>query len=138
MVRLPRPLAVALAVIGAVPVGTGLLGVVGGLSIGPGPDETSRYFDSEYRFLNAVWLVVGLVLWWSLRQPARRAVVTRVVLGAAVLGGVSRLISAFAVGWPPLEFRLALVVELVVIPLLLAWHVWVLGPRAPQSPSESA
>lgn len=52
--RPPRALVAVLVVVGAVPVVTGALGVGGGLVIGPGPDATSRYFDGEYRFLNAV------------------------------------------------------------------------------------
>ena len=127
--RLPHTLVVALVLVGAVPVLTGALGVVGGLALGPGPDETSRYFDGEYRFLNAVWLVVGLTLWWSLAQPVSRAVTTRVVLAAAILGGLARLLSAAVVGWPSTEFRVALVVEVAVIPVLLAWHVHALRSR---------
>lgn len=51
-----RLLLVLLGVIAPIPVGTGLLGIVGGLAFGPGGDETVSYFDSEYRFLNVVRL----------------------------------------------------------------------------------
>jgi Domain of unknown function (DUF4345) len=127
---LPRTLRVLIGVIAVVPLATGVLGIVGGLTIGP-DGEAARYFDSEYRFLNAVWLVAGLALWWSLRRPAERALVTRVVLAGTVLGGLSRLLSVAVVGWPPVEFRAAMAIELLVIPALLVWHVRALGRHRP-------
>ncbi|NIZ91673.1 DUF4345 domain-containing protein [Kineococcus rubinsiae] len=117
-----RALVVVVGLLGAVPVGTGLLGVVGGLTIGPGPADAVRYFDSEYRFLNAVWVLVGLLLWWSLRRPGERALVTRLVLASFVLGGVARLVSVVATGWPATVFSAALAVELLLVPVVLVWH----------------
>ena len=127
---LPRPLTVLIGAVAVVPLATGVLGIAGGLTIGP-DGEAADYFDSEYRFLNAMWLVAGLALFWSLRRPAERALVTQVVLAGAVLGGLSRLLSVAAVGWPPVEFRGAMAVELLLIPALLAWHRQVLRPRGP-------
>ena len=63
-----------------------------------------------------------MILWWTLRQPLERALVTRLVLAIVVAGGVARVISVIAVGWPHPVYIGAMVVELVVVPLLIVWH----------------
>lgn len=118
----PRVLMVLLVLTALVPIGTGALGVVGGLLLGPGPDATTDYFDSEYRFLNGIWLCVGVILLWSLVRPEARAGITRAALTVCIVGGAARLVSALAQGWPPGVFGASLVVELTVIPALLIWH----------------
>ncbi len=79
--------------------------------------------DSEYRFTNVFWLAAGLLIWWSLRRPEQRADVTRAILAIASLGGVARLVSAAVTGWPHPVFIGALVLEVVVVPLVIWWHV---------------
>jgi Domain of unknown function (DUF4345) len=96
---------------------------------GPGGGETVTYFDSEYRFLNVVWLAVGVGLLWSLRKPGQRAVFTRAILLTLIGGGLARLVSVAAVGLPPGIFAGSLLVELIVIPALLIWHVRALRPQ---------
>ena len=111
-----------LAVIGAVAVAGGGAGVVLGAITGPEEQRIAVSTSSEYRFLSGVWLVLGLLLWWSLVRAASRAVVTRVVLVAAIGGGVGRLVSLLVDGWPG-PFAAALAVELLVLPVLLLWHL---------------
>ncbi|GAA2915084.1 hypothetical protein Acy02nite_91600 [Actinoplanes cyaneus] len=92
--------------------------------MGFSPDETNGtpYLDSEYRFLGMWWAAAGVLLWWSLRAPQRRAVVTRALLGVMALGGVARLLGIAMTGLPPVPFRVSMAVELLVIPALLVWH----------------
>lgn len=112
-----------IAVLGAVPVLSGLLGILIGPEALPGGGPVNATIDSEYRFANTFWLAAGLLVWWSLRRPEERATVTRVILAVAALGGVSRLISAATTGWPHPVFVGALTLELVVVPLVIWWHV---------------
>ncbi|AGL16200.1 hypothetical protein L083_2690 [Actinoplanes sp. N902-109] len=115
-------LLILLAVLGAIPVLTGATAVVGGLAFSPDDTNGSAYFDSEYRFLGVWWMAAGVLLWWSLRAPEQRAVVTRALLGIMVLGGVARLLGMALTGLPPVPFRVSMAVELLVIPALLGWH----------------
>ncbi|GAA2564794.1 hypothetical protein GCM10010435_41610 [Winogradskya consettensis] len=115
-------LRVLLALLGFVPVGTGLLGVIGGLTLDPSGDDSSLYFNSEYRFLNGVWICAGIALWWSIRLPVSRAATTRFLLVAMIVGGVARAVSVAAEGWPGPVFTTALGVELLAIPALTLWH----------------
>ena len=119
---MPRLLIVVLAVLGAVPVATGLLAIVGGPTVAPGGGPTTPSIDSEYRFVNVFWLAAGLVLWWTLRRASERALVTRVVLVIAATGGIARLISVLVVGWPHPVFVGTIGLELVVVPLVIWWH----------------
>jgi hypothetical protein len=117
-----RVLVVFLVILGAVPVATGLLGILGGPGAAPGGAPAVASVDSEYRFVNTFWVAAGLILWWSLRKAAERALVTRVVLAIAALGGLARLISWLVVGPPHPVFIGALVLELVIVPLVIWWH----------------
>lgn len=115
-------------VLGVVPVATGLLGVIGGPARVPGgatddPNATvTASLDSEYRFVNLFWLAAGILLWFTLRQPEKRADVTRALLGLAALGGLPRLLSLARTGAPHPVFRAATVLELVIVPLVIVWH----------------
>ncbi len=115
-------LVVLLTVVGAIAVVGGGLGMVLGAVTGPEEQYVAVSTSSEYRFLSGVWLVLGVSLWWSLVRPASRAAVTRVVLIAAIGGGVGRLVSLLVEGWPG-PFTAALAIELLALPVLLVWHV---------------
>ena len=117
-----RALVVVLAVLGAVPVATGLLAIVGGPNSAPGGGPTTASVDSEYRFVNVFWLAAGLILWWTLRRASERALITRVVLVIAATGGIARLISWIVVGPPHPVFIGTIGLELVVVPLVIWWH----------------
>ena len=117
-----RALLVILYVLGLVPVATGLLAIIGGPGAAPGGAPAVASVDSEYRFVNVFWVGAGLILWWSLRQAAERALVTRVVLVIASLGGFARLISWAVTGPPHPVFIGTIVLELVIVPLLIWWH----------------
>jgi len=129
-----RTLIVVIAILGAVPVATGLLAIIGGPGAAPGGEPTNASVDSEYRFVNTFWLAAGLTLWWSLRKPLERALTTRVVLLVASLGGFARLLSVAITGWPHPVFIGTIVLELVIVPLIVLWHARVF----PVKPTESA
>ncbi|GAA1982687.1 hypothetical protein GCM10009718_19900 [Isoptericola halotolerans] len=127
-----RALIVVLALLGTVSVASGLSGILLGPEFAPGGGPTTASVDSEYRFTNAFWLAGGIALWWSLRRPGERASTTRVVLAVAFLGGLARLVSVAAVGWPHPVFVGTLALELVVVPVIVWWHVRVFdGARRP-------
>jgi hypothetical protein len=111
-----------LALLGAIPVATGILGIVGGPEKAPGGGPTTASVDSEYRFVNVFWAAAGGLLWWTLRRPEERRAATRGVLGLAALGGLPRLLSVARMGLPHPIFRATIVLELLVVPLVLVWH----------------
>lgn len=117
-----RALVVIIAILGFVPVATGLLAIFGGPSASPGGEQISASLDSEYRFLNGIWVAAGLILWWSLRRPLERALVTRVILVVASVAGLARIIPAIQQGLPHPAFVAAWVLELLILPFIVWWH----------------
>lgn len=117
-----RAVIIVLAVLAAVPIGTGLLAIIGGPTVAPGGGPTTASIDSEYRFVNFFWLGAGVILVWTLFKPLERALVTRVVLVIAAAGGIGRLISIAVVGPPHPVFIATLGLELIVVPLVIWWH----------------
>jgi len=103
--------------------------VVLGPAFAPGGEPLNPSLDSEFRFAHVFWLAAGVLLWWSLFSPERRAPVTRVLLVIAAIGGVARIISVLWVGWPHPVFIGALVLEVVILPLVIWWH-WRVFPPA--------
>lgn len=124
----PRRLLVILAALGAVAVFSGVTGILLGPGFAPGGTEVAATVDSNFRFAYVFWLAAGLILWWTLRRPRERARETRLVLALAFGGGIARLVSIFAVGWPHPMFIGALGLELVGIPLVLWWHLRAVRP----------
>ena len=117
-----RLLVIVLYLLGTVVIGSALLAIIGGPTAEPGGGPVPASIDSEFRFAHVIWLAVGVILFWSLRRPAERALVTRVLLVVAACGGLARLISLAVVGWPhPVYIGIGLV-ELVVVPLVIWWH----------------
>lgn len=113
---------ITLGLLGAVPLATGILGIAKGPEGAPGGGATTASVDSEYRFVNTFWLAGGIGLLWSLGAPQDRQPVTRVVLATAGLGGGPRLLSWSKTGRPHPVFVGALGLELVGVPVVLAWH----------------
>jgi hypothetical protein len=118
-----------IAALGALPLATGVLGVIRGPAGAPGGAPTTASLDSEYRFVNVFWAAAGPALWWSLARADERAGFTRVLLGLAAAGGLPRLLSVRRTGWPHPVFRATIVLELVVVPLVLVWHARVVRAR---------
>jgi hypothetical protein len=117
-----KALLAVLGGLGAIPVASGLTGMLGGPERVPGGSPAAPSVDSEYRFVNTFWTAAGLALWWSIRRPESRAATTRLILATAAAGGVPRLISARRTGAPHPVFRAATVLELLVLPVVLVWH----------------
>ena len=122
-----RALQVCLGVLAVVPLASGLWGMIAGPAGLPGGQHTTATVDSEYRFTNAFWFVAGCVVCWAIPQVERATAVLRVVLGAAFVGGLARLLAMIASGAPHPVFLGALVIELVGVPLVLVWQSRVTG-----------
>ena len=125
-----RLLLVVLAALGAFVIATALFSIIVGPAAVPGGGAVPPTIDSEFRFLKVIWLAVGVTLLWTLRRPAERALVTRVLLVVAACGGIARLLSFAVVGLPHPVFIGAGILELVVLPLVIWWHSRVFPVKA--------
>lgn len=117
-----RGLQVVLALLATIAVTSGLSGMIAGPTVLPAAGPVDATVDSEFRFVNAFWLVAGALVWWAVPRVERATTVLRMTLGGAFLGGLARLLAVAASGWPHPVFVGALGVELILVPLVLWWQ----------------
>jgi hypothetical protein len=119
-----RPLQIVSALMGAVPVITGTVQMMGihdplyaGLHL---PEDAT--LDSNMRFLAGVWLGLGLANWWLVPRIAQETVLFRFLWLMIFLGGIGRLVSMASVGLPLTPFIGFTVLEIVGAPLFVYWQ----------------
>jgi len=119
-----RGLQVAMALLGTIPVLTGLVTMLG-LS---DPIYASAWIapnallDSNLRFFGGVWLGLGMALYWLIPNVERQTQLFRVLWGMIFLGGIGRLMSMMFVALPPLPFVGFTALEIIGAPLFIWWQ----------------
>ncbi|MES2016600.1 MAG: DUF4345 domain-containing protein [Pseudomonadota bacterium] len=119
-----RPLQILTALLGAVPILTGIIGLFG-LSdplYASAQLPANALLDSNLRFLSGVWLGVGLTAVWLIPRIETHTVLFRALWGMIFLGGVGRLLSMVYLGWPPVPFIGFAVLEIVGAPIFVIWQ----------------
>jgi hypothetical protein len=119
-----RLLQILTAILGAVPVLTGMIGLFG-LSdpiYASANLPANALLDSNLRFLSGVWLGLGLAVFWLIPRIETQTVLFRVLWGMIFLGGIGRLLSMLFLGWPPIPFIAFTVLEIVGAPIFVAWQ----------------
>lgn len=119
-----RPLQIATAVLGAVPVLTGAVGMMG-LSdplYASAEIPAQALLDSNLRFLSGIWLGLGLAVFWLIPRIEQHTVLYRLLWGMIFMGGIGRLLSMVFTGLPPLPFIGFTVLEIVGAPIFVLWQ----------------
>jgi hypothetical protein len=119
-----RKLQVATAILAAVPVVTGLIGMTGisdplYASLNLPRDAT---LDSNLRFFAGVWLGLGLAACWVIPRIERETALFRAVWLMIFLGGAGRLLSLLTTGMPLAPFVGFTLLELIGAPLFVWWQ----------------
>ena len=118
-----RGLQVASAILAAIPVVTGIIGLLGTsdplYELKRQPDVL---LDSNLRFFGGLWLGLGIAMYWLVPRIDTQTVLFRALWGMIFLGGIGRLISMLAVAAPPIPFIGFTVLEIVGAPLLVLWQ----------------
>ncbi len=118
-----RALQIVVAVLGLVPVLSGLAGMVLGPSMaGLSPSATPVALDSHVRYLSGLLLAIGLGFWSTIPRIERQAARFRLLTGLVVIGGLGRLLGLVLAGRPPAPMLFGLGMELVVTPSLCWWQ----------------
>lgn len=116
-----------------VPVLTGLLDIatgthsleLAGMKVPPGASQ-HPILESQIRFFGAIWFGWGLCLWRITTDLQANAGWFRGLLGILFVSGLARAAAALQFGLPGGPLTIAMIVELVGAPLLLAWHALLL------------
>lgn len=109
------------AILGLIPIGAGLAGVI----IGPQMVETGIVgvsAGSHYRYLSGLLLAVGFLFWSCIPDIEDKAPRARLLTLIVVIGGLGRLLGLVLTGIPSLAMLGGLAMELVVTPLLCLWQ----------------
>lgn len=105
-----------------VPLTAGGMGVLLGPEWLRGVDAPAADIDSHFRYLSGIFLGVGIAFTSCVPAIEEKGPRFR-LLGALVIGGgLARLLSLVSVGVPSTGHLLGLGMELLVVPLLLAWQ----------------
>jgi hypothetical protein len=106
-----------------VPIGAGAAGVLlGPALVGGEPAAGGVDLDSHFRYLSGLLLAIGLLFAASVPHIERHTAWFR--LGAVIVfcGGLARLLSLLQSGTPSPPHLVAIVLELVAVPLLALWQ----------------
>lgn len=119
-----RALQIVSALIGTVPVITGLVQLMGihdplYASLNLPADAT---LDSNMRFLAGVWLGLGLASLWLVPRITEETVLFRVLWLMIFLGGIGRVVSMASVGLPLTPFIAFTALEILGAPLFVYWQ----------------
>jgi hypothetical protein len=119
-----RSLQITCAVLGAIPILTGLVGMSGvsdPLYASAGLPR-STLLDSNLRFFGGVWLGLGIALYCTLPKIQSQTALFRALWGMIFIGGIGRVISMLVLALPPVPFIGFTVLELVGAPFMVLWQ----------------
>jgi len=119
-----RTLQAVTAILGLVPIITGLIGMSGTsdpLYAGAGLSP-NILLDSNLRFFAGLWFALGLAICWLIPRIETQTVLFRAIWIMIFFGGVGRLISVLFVGAPPAPFIGFIALEIVGAPLFILWQ----------------
>ena len=78
--------------------------------------------DNNLRFFGGLGLGIGLILLWITPKIEKQTVLFRALWLCALLGGVGRIVSMFAVGLPPKPMIVFTLIEVPLVPILIYWQ----------------
>ncbi|MBU9558754.1 DUF4345 domain-containing protein [Burkholderia multivorans] len=135
-----RALQAATAVLALVPTITGVLGMMGigdplyaSLGIALPADAT---LDGNLRFYAGVWLGLGLTAFSTIPAIERNGRLFATLWTMIFIGGIGRLLSLVALGFPWPPFVAFTVLEIVGAPLFVAWQRRVAAHARPRTPAQ--
>jgi uncharacterized protein YjeT (DUF2065 family) len=119
-----RALQIVMAVLGLVPVVTGLISMSGTgdpLYAAAGL-PSNLLLDSNLRFFGGVWFGLGLAIYWLIPRIETQTVLFRAIWIMIFCGGIGRLLSMALAGAPPLPFIGFTALEIIGAPLFIVWQ----------------
>jgi len=119
-----RPLQITMAVLGAIPLITGILTMLGlGDPIYASTQiPQNALLDSNLRFFGGLWLGVGIAVYWLIPNIEKQTALFRAVWLMIFLGGIGRLLSMLFLALPPWPFIAFTLLEVAGAPVFIAWQ----------------
>lgn len=117
-------LQVIVAVLGALPLAFGLLGLWAGVGLYIPAEAATPKLDSQFRFVSALDLGLCAIAWWFVAHIESHAGFFRLVCLIVFVGGVGRVAAWLSTGSPGPAFAVVTAIELLV-PILIPWQAYV-------------
>ncbi len=117
-----RLLQLTVLALSAVPIGAGAAGVLLGPALVGSGATAGVDLDSHFRYLSGLLVAIGLLFAASVPRIERHTAWFRTGAVIVFCGGLARLLSLIETGAPSPPHLVALVLELVVVPLLVPWQ----------------
>jgi hypothetical protein len=119
-----RPLQITMAVLGAIPLITGILTMLGLGDPLYASAQIPKYalLDSNLRFFGGLWLGIGIGMYWLIPNIEKQTALFRALWLMIFLGGIGRLLSMFFLALPPRPFIAFTLLEVAGAPLAVAWQ----------------
>jgi Domain of unknown function (DUF4345) len=122
-----RYLQIVSAVLGTIPVVTGIIGMPGVRDpfYASAILQPSPVLDSNLRFFSGVWLGLGMAMYWLIPMIDKQTVLFQALWVMVFIGGIGRLISMLALGVPPAPLIGFTALELLGAPAMIWWQTQV-------------
>lgn len=128
-----RLLQAAVFIAAWVPIAAGLAGALDGARMIAGVDVSNADLQSHFRYLSGLLLGIGVAFMAIIPTIERRSALFLALSGIVVTGGVSRLAFALIHGGTTMPHQLALIMELLIVPMLLLWQRRIAGMHSRQA-----
>ena len=128
---------VFLVLFGVMTIVIATLHVVLGPTAIPGAIPVNATMDSEDRFYATLFAAYGIALLWCAKDIERKSRVVYFLAATFFVGGLARLVSVAAVGWPNTFFIKMTVIELL-IPIFMVFMQSRIAKAASVQPNAAA
>lgn len=114
-------LQVGLGVLSLIPLFFSIMGIVNGAAFFMPDGGYPAAIDNQLRYLSAIYLLVTLLLWWTIPNVETQGVILAFICAVIFLGGLARLFSYMTLG-PGIDTQLAGMVLELSAPIFLIWQ----------------
>lgn len=114
-------LQIGLGILSLIPLFFAVMGIINGASFFMPDGGYPAAIDNQLRYLSAIYLLVTMLLWWTIPNIEKHGTVLTFVCAAIFLGGIARFISYSTVG-PGLDQQFAGMVLELSSPIFLIWQ----------------
>jgi predicted membrane channel-forming protein YqfA (hemolysin III family) len=122
-----RYLQIVSAVLGTIPVVTGIIGMTGARDpfYASAILQPSPVLDSNLRFFSGVWFGLGVAMYWLIPTIEKQTVLFRALWVMVFIGGIGRLISMLVLAVAPAPLVGFTALELLGAPAMIWWQTQV-------------
>ncbi len=114
-------LQIGLGILSLIPLFFAVMGILNGASFFMPDGGYPAALDNQLRYLSAIYLLVTMLLWWTIPNIEKHGTVLTFVCAAIFIGGIARFISYSTVG-PGLDQQFAGMILELSSPIFLIWQ----------------